>query len=269
MAPKAKQVGIESRRKVQNNRFYEILPGDPYPSITTILQILNKPALGPWFAKVEREACIAAAIAFYFDGHASGCESREAFAAALQAFIGKQKAANKISAAACEIGNESHGTIEWKARKHMGLSVGPEPKISDAAQWAVMAYEDWAKAHDFKPSLSECVVYSHHHRYAGTLDLYGTVDGIPTLVDIKTGKAIYAEAKMQCAAYVEAAREMGLFNSRRAIVLRLPKIESDPEFEAVEVTDLGYHFESFLHAAALWRWNYEQEQAYRESQEVA
>ena len=35
-------------------RFYKI-GGEEYPSVTTILQVVNKPALGPWYAKQERD----------------------------------------------------------------------------------------------------------------------------------------------------------------------------------------------------------------------
>ena len=36
-------------------RFYTI-DGRKYPSVTTVLDIINKPALGPWYAKQERQA---------------------------------------------------------------------------------------------------------------------------------------------------------------------------------------------------------------------
>jgi hypothetical protein len=35
------------------SKFYQIA-GQAYPSVTTVLSVLNKPALGPWFAKEER-----------------------------------------------------------------------------------------------------------------------------------------------------------------------------------------------------------------------
>ncbi len=36
-------------------RFYTI-DGRRFPSVTTILDVINKPALGPWYAKMERQA---------------------------------------------------------------------------------------------------------------------------------------------------------------------------------------------------------------------
>ena len=43
-------------------RFYTI-DGVQYPSVTTILEVINKPALGPWYAKEERRAFETALLA--------------------------------------------------------------------------------------------------------------------------------------------------------------------------------------------------------------
>ena len=53
-----KSIGIESRRQTKSGRFYEIIPGKPFVSVTTVLQVINKPALVPWAAKMERELCL-------------------------------------------------------------------------------------------------------------------------------------------------------------------------------------------------------------------
>ena len=37
----------------KRDRFYTIL-GRQFPSVTTILDVIAKPALGPWYAKEER-----------------------------------------------------------------------------------------------------------------------------------------------------------------------------------------------------------------------
>lgn len=265
-----RQVGIEARRKTAYGRFYDIpvRPDDPFESITNILNILNKPAIGPWMAKEERKMCIALAYRLFTQSISATDEG--VFSKLFEAELGKQKAGIKLLLAAAEIGTGTHSLIEYWARVQLGWPVGPRPTVGDKSEWGFMAFEDWAKAHSFIPQLAEMVVYSLTHHYAGTLDLFGLVDGVPTLVDIKTGRAVYAESKLQCSAYVTAMREMGLGNPERAIVLRLPKVETDPEFEAVEITDIDKHFKAFLSAQQLWRWNYEQEQEYRaKTEEVA
>jgi hypothetical protein len=265
----AKSIGTEARRKTTAGRFYEIVPGDPYPSVTTILAIINKPALVGWSAKVERQACIKAATDFYRDMlkafHDTPMEDWKftglnAYPIELENYIGKAKQGQKILTEAGQIGTQAHALVEWRIRKMLGHDE-PEPEASDEAQWAAMAWEDWAVKHRFEPLHSEMVIWSHKHRYAGTLDFTGYVDGVYSLFDVKTGKAVYSEAFLQCSSYVAGMKECGLDPvPQKAFVLRLPKNMEDPEFEAVEVTDLDKHFEAFLAARALWQWHYNQSQ---------
>ena len=264
-----KQVGIEARRKTTSGRFYEIEPGNPYPSITNILGVINKPALVGWAGKVERIACIEAAIRLHSDWENLTESTIDAYRSTLESYIGKQKAAQKELEAAAAIGTEAHARCEWLVRSALNLPVGPEPKVSEKALWASMAFEDWWKKVNFKPIRSEQVVFSRIHKFAGTLDILGYVDGLLTIVDIKTGKAIYSEAYLQIAAYWRALQETTQDYAARGIVLRLPKIDTDPEFEAVPVDDLEMHLLAFLHAAELWRWQYAQDQAYKAKMETA
>ncbi len=281
-----KKIGIDARKQTSYGRFYDIPGGgEAYPSITNILGVVNKPALVHWAGKVEREACIAAAAKLFIDCPAELMLLLEDYDAAspndeeakdkarlaltatytslLTASIGKQKAAQKELEAAAAIGTEAHAACEWMFRLQMGLKVGPEPVIGERAKIAKAAAEAWAKEHGFEPIRSEQVVYSHRYRYAGTFDLLGYVDGRLTLIDLKTSKAVYDEMRLQLAAYWWALQEMGLEKAERAMVLRLPKLATDPEFEAVEVDSLETHLQAFLHAAELWRWQHAMEQEYR------
>jgi hypothetical protein len=266
-----KQVGTEARRATKAGRFYEIVSGDPYPSVKTILQIVNKPALIPWAAKMERLAVMAVAADMFEEMSkpmviASGIK-RDTYLSLLESRIGKAKASQKELEAAGEIGSQTHSYIEWHLAKLMGGKVGPAPKIDGKALWAFMSFEDWAKSIELLPLRSEQVIFSHKHRYAGTMDLLAWImkDGQRrlALIDFKTGKAIYSEAYMQLAAYREALVEMGLEVADVCMVLRLPKIDSDPEFEVVEVPDIPQHFEAFLAARDLWHWSQARELEYK------
>lgn len=286
-----KQIGIESRRKTTSGRFYEIEPGDPYPSITNVLNVVNKPALVGWAGKVEREACVEAATKLFIDApieldqlwqswdetnpNDEGLKdsrlrlAEQVYSNVLTERIGKQKAAQKVLLAAAEIGTGTHALIEHWARQKLGYSVGPRPSVGEKSEWGFMSFEDWAKNHAFWPTHSERVVFSRKHKFAGTLDLVGLVDGVQTIVDIKTGKAVYSEAKLQIAAYWGALVEMESDPPVAGLVLRLPKIDTDPEFEAVPVDDLNMHLNAFLHALELWRWQYAMEQEYKAKVEAA
>jgi hypothetical protein len=137
-------------------------------------------------------------------------------------------------------------------RRELGQEVGPQPIISPAAAVAFAAYERWRQGVTLKIRGIEQVVWSKTCAYAGTLDVWADVDGVETVIDFKTGKAVYREAKLQIAAYAHALREMGHGDPQQGLVLRLPKTEADPAFEAVPVTDLPHYFRGFLHALRMW-----------------
>lgn len=73
-------------------------------------------------------------------------------------------------------------------------------------------YEAWQSFRlgtNFVPELSEQPVFYESFGYAGTLDLYGLLDGKPALIDIKTG-VVTRTAKAQTMAYKMAASYMGI-----------------------------------------------------------
>ena len=60
-----------------------------------------------------------------------------------------------------------------------------------------MSWRDWARSAALEPLTIERTVYCEVCGYAGTLDLYARVRGVLTVLDWKSGKAIYPEAFLQ------------------------------------------------------------------------
>src|ERR1700756_5125870 len=201
-------------------RWYNI-DGIELPSVTTILSIVAKPALIAWSAKVEREMVTNASAQLYEDIAGTPRMSKAAYLMSLATRLGKEKASQKALQKASEIGSQAHALIEWNLRATLMQDAGPSPRIVDAAQWAFMAFEDWKKSVNLKPIWIEQTVWSKQHGYAGTMDLLAEVDGKLTVVDWKTGKAIYPEAYLQNAAYRHALREMGHGDPVQGIIVRL------------------------------------------------
>jgi hypothetical protein len=86
------------------------------------------------------------------------------------------------------------------------------------------------------------------------VDIAG-VGRVLAVLDWKSGKALYPEAFLQNAAYVKAMQRPGE-PLLHGLLVRLPKVETDPEFEvrhipAEQMDDL---FTVFLRALDLWRW---------------
>jgi len=172
----------------------------------------------------------------------------------LNSRLGETKAANKVLVKASEIGSEAHSLIEWQINIRMGMKVD-KPKVRPEAEWAFLAWEDWAKSVELKPVASEQVVYSKTYGYAGTLDLLAHVSDKLTVLDWKTGKAVYSEAHLQNAAYRQAVREMGHGDPVQGFIIRLPKSLEDPKFEAVLADEEKSSFEVFLQAMKVWQWS--------------
>jgi hypothetical protein len=252
------------RRDGPGGRFYTIEPGVSYPSVTHILQVIGKPALINWAANTERALVMDAAADLYLDLAKTPPMSRPAYVVTLQGRLGKVKAHKREMDKAAEIGTQAHELIEWNIRRALDQKVGPEPRVVDAAQWAFMAFSDWAGKVNLKPTFIEQTVFSREYGYAGTMDLLAEVNGQKTLVDFKTSKAVYNEAHLQTAAYRYALKEMGHIESDvPGLILRLPKLETDPEFEVVESPATADLMPTFAAVIQLWKWWYAGEQAYR------
>jgi hypothetical protein len=231
-----------------------IVDGEAYPSVTTILSAVGKPFLVPWASRVERELIFKAAGSVYRALLGKSQPSTKEFLALLTERVGKEKAAAKQLREAGEIGTAIHNAVEW----HLKSDLDPfydEPKPSLKHPKVRHAYEswvDWRTKVNLRPVFIERMVYSKQHRYAGTMDLLAYVDDQLTLLDWKSGKAIYREAFYQNAAYRVAVREMGLGDPQRGIIVRVPKMEDDPDFEVGEVPPEKELFDVFLASMVIW-----------------
>src|SRR5215471_19300118 len=97
----------DAQRSWSRDRFYTI-DGRQLPSVTTVLDVIAKPGLGPWYAKQERQ---------YF----------EYVLAAVVAAVTGVKAADRERQRASVIGAAVHAGIEWQLRRALGENAGPAP----------------------------------------------------------------------------------------------------------------------------------------------
>jgi hypothetical protein len=244
---------------------YVMPDGSRVPGVTTVLEILNKPSLVHWAASEERKLCLEIATqtftALTGEDGAADYMTAENYRALLTENLGKTKAHYRAMKKAQNIGTEAHAAIEWQIRQMLGQSVGPRPLISEKAELAVMAWGDWAKSVRFEPLAVEFMISSAFHRYGGTIDLAARINGIPTILDWKTGKAIYQEALLQNAAYLsEVKRLPGAGNEKwQGAIVRLPKeledvTETPFEVRIIPESEHRDNFLAFLKALDLFRW---------------
>jgi len=237
----------------QNNgprgRSYTLEDGTKLKSVTTILKVIDKPALMNWAANTEREACVEAARVVY-ERLGGNVISDVSFEAALLTELTTVKSHRRQAESAAAIGTLVHARIEWELRGKMGKKSKLEPRIPEQqidrktrevtehpAHVAYRAYQAWAKEAQLKPLAIEQKVWSLKYKYAGTMDVYGECYGARTLLDWKTGKSIYDEAKLQNAAYRHAWVEMEQAEAPiTGLIVKLPKMPDDPGFETKVIT---------------------------------
>lgn len=279
MADEVKKMsgGAKQTTKAWGSRFYTV-PGERrYPSVTTVLSVINKPALVYWAGKVEREYMLEK-LDDLFDTLGERQVSRSTFMSAYLANVGATLAHKMKSKEATDIGSIVHDRIEWEMRTELGMRGLKEPRVpeekilkdgSTIVHPALTAYESYKKWRaDFKvrPKAVEQTLWSHKWGIAGTMDWLGYVADRLTLADWKSSKGIYLEMRFQVAAYRECIIEMGHAEAPlHGMVLRLPKSEGG-EFEPHDIPweEQQELFINVRAALKLWKTTELWEQAHKE-----
>ncbi|MDP2641019.1 MAG: hypothetical protein Q8P39_00545 [Candidatus Yanofskybacteria bacterium] len=98
-----------------------------------------------------------------------------------------------------EWGNEVHEGIAGILK---GESMDPQSRIAPSLR----AFSLWMHSISFETRKEDIErrVSDKHHRYAGTIDLFCSIDGKQGILDIKTGTEIRKEFFLQTAAYLNA-----------------------------------------------------------------
>ena len=204
------------------------------PSITNVIGGLDKPALPRWAAKMVAETASRKRHALP--------EMEEAEAVDL--LKGSPWSKSKRAA---DRGTDIHAYLEARL-----WGRDPEPLSEEAAEY-VAAAEAWLHTWQPEPLLTETTVFGVG--YAGTGDLWARIGGVETIVDFKTGKALYDDSALQIAALWGASEAMVDGELRLAPPVTrgcLVLIGQGGKHETREVVDLMGSFEAFESAVQLW-----------------
>lgn len=221
-------------------RFYDF-PNDParYVSVTTFLNVINKPFLMTWAAKMEREMLkLLAEQGKSLEEILAYLEPRQPYAYSLYT---EDKA---------ELGSKVHKAIDYTLK---GLKL---PKMNKQEKKVYDKWLEWWKAKKFELVGAERVVKSKEHGYAGTLDALVIEDKRGFVIDWKTGKSHYPENDLQNYAYQHALinSEDGLqVHGGLLVYVRDDNKEIDDTHVLPEVTDTL--LAPVLDALHLWRWS--------------
>jgi hypothetical protein len=227
------------RLNARGTRYYRIEGSTAmHPSVTTILNVINKPALVGWAARTTADQ-IRERLYNYIG------ETLDADLIDDEVTTGKL-GPTKIRDAAGDFGTRAHNAIEE-------ILLGSTDPIDDDIAEAVAGFRLWWDASDLDISVAELMVVSEQYGYGGSTDVlaYRKSDGKPAIVDWKTSSGIYTENALQAAAYAKAWEEMTGEQIEDVWVVRLKK--KIVGFDAHRVGDVDFAFDTFLHALDLWK----------------
>lgn len=190
---------------------YKTKDGKVVPGVTTVLGILNKPALLHWA----------------WDLGIKGIDYR------------------KFRDDKADIGTLAHYLIMCHLQGVKPDTSDYSANQIDKAENAVISFYEWEKSHKHKPVLIEQPLVSEKYGYGGTCDLLTEVGNELWLVDFKTGKGIYDEMLYQCSAYWQLILEAG-YTPTSARILRIGRDESEG-FEEKIMTNHADRLQLFLH----------------------
>jgi hypothetical protein len=139
----------------------------------------------------------------------------------------------------------------------------PFPTWPEDIRPRMLAFEDYLSTFEPAYEMAESSVFNRTHRYAGTLDSHITIgrgphQGRRLLLDVKTGKGVYAEVGLQLAAYRFAefvgapdGSEQPLPEVDGAAVLHLPAAGG---WDLLDIRTDDEVFRSFLYVREVFRW---------------
>lgn len=192
-----------------HTRYYNS-EGKQIPGVTTILSVLNKPALVKWANNLGLQ----------------GIDS------------------NKYRDKTANIGTIAHLMIlEHLNNVKQDYSEFSSDDI-DKAENSLISFFEWEKNNQLEPILVEKSLVSETYQYGGTIDCYGILNGKKTLLDFKTSSAIYPEMMHQTAGgYLQLLRENN-FEVEQIRILRIGRDETEG-FEDHKVTKWNIHWQIF------------------------
>lgn len=208
---------IEHAPHAKAHQSYHTADGTKVPSVTTVLRIMEKPLL-VWANNLGLE------------GYEVGAYTQ----------------------AQARVGTLAHALITADVR---GLSL-PEardftPEELDRAFTCLRSFRKWREGHDLQPIQVEEAYVSEAHRFGGTLDFYGILDGRHGIIDFKTSADIYFEQKVQSCTYGGMLRELG-HRVDFAGILALPRAGENTWLEWY-TSDIDSRYQLFLAALDLYR----------------
>ncbi len=158
---------------------------------------------------------------------------------------------NKVRDLAANIGTCAHYLVEC-------YLTGEEPETQhftaftlEQAVKLAASFKEWHGLQDVETLAVEEKVVSENWQFGGMIDWVAKLNGVVTLLDIKTSRGIYDEYRIQLAAYREAWNELHPKTPvEKVVVIHLDKETFDLAIHPF--SDLETEFEIFKHLRAIY-----------------
>ena len=193
---------------------YKDADGKKVPGVTTVLSILAKPALIKWAYGLGVKG-------IDMDGY------RDALA---------------------DVGTLAHRMILDHLRGDKTDTANCPKDQVDLAENCFIKYLEWEGQHQVEPILVETPLVSEAGGFGGTPDFIGNIDGVPTLMDYKTGKGIYEDYWYQLGGY--SLLYQGTLRDFR--ILNIGRDESE-KFVEEQRSDVNTERSIFIHALEIYK----------------
>lgn len=160
--------------------------------------------------------------------------------------------AESLKVAAGDKGSKVHRAIEnllsgkeiKMTDKYVNFTTGLEEELSVEEYECILSFYDWYQ--EYKPKIIgfEQVIFDDHYGYAGTVDIIAEINGVKTIVDIKTSQSIWPEMELQVSAYSHT------LNIDNRAILQVNYRLNKKKYKYTEVAD---KFNLFLAAKSIWQ----------------
>lgn len=182
-----------SAMKAKQHTVYKTKDGKRVCGVTTITGVLDKPALKFW---ANQLGLAGVKVQEYVDDLAA-------------------------------IGTLAHYMIECHIKKVKPNLDDSSKNQIDKAENSFLKFLEWEKQHKIQFIKSEMSLVSEKHRYGGTIDIYCILDGVYTLLDIKTCKGLYPDQDLQVGGgYFPLLIENG-YKVEQAVIVKVGRSDNE------------------------------------------
>lgn len=200
-----------AKMKTKAHTRYRNANNEIVPGVTTIVGLLDKPALVPAANKLGLQ----------------GIDSRKAWGNL------------------AEIGTLGHAMVmDYLKGEETDTSDYSKEQI-DKAENSYLSWLEWKKAKKIEPIGIEVTLVSEKHQFGGCFDFLGTINDTLILADYKTG-GIWREHYIQLCGYYGLLLDNGYLLPEKGLILGIPRT-LDEKFQEVYYTEFERGWQIFLH----------------------